>query len=521
MRKEVLMFILLLGFSSVFGQWATNRPANMVIGQTDFATKTSGSGADKFNGPNGLAIDPTTNKLFVVDRANNRILRFAGLDDLSTGSAAEAVIGQPDFTTTSSGLDSLKFNTPINCMVDQTGTLWVGDFGNNRVLRFDNISADGNYPVADGVLGQPDFVTKTAATSQTGMNGPVGLFCDLNGTLWVTNYSNHRVLRFDQAVAKANGDSADGVLGQPDFITGSSGLSASKMNNPNSLFMGADGRLWVSEYTNRRVLRFDDAANKANGAEADGVLGQENFTSNVSAVTQDGMSNLRYVTGDAFGRIYVVGESNNRVLIFNEAASKTNGDSADYVLGQADFVSKLNPTPPTETSLNVPRAAIFDETGRNLWVADWSNNRVLRYSEFDFGNPDVSEALTWEDGQSANIVLGQTDYTTGTSGLSDSKFNTPQAICYHQPSGTLFVSDRLNNRVLRYDSLAALTSGSPASAVFGQPDFVTNSAAVTAAKMNTPIGLAIEDDGTLWVGDYGNKRVLRFDDALGFYDLLR
>jgi len=152
------------------------------------------------------------------------------------------------------------------------------------------------------------------------------------------------------------------------------------MNNPNSVYAHSDGRLWVSDFTNRRVLRFDNAAGSANGDPADGVLGQPNFTTNTATLTQNGFSTTRFVTGDRTGRIYVVEEANNRVMLFNSAAGLANGANADYVLGQSTFTTNAAPNPPNASSLATPRAAVVNNVSGHLWVADFANNRVVRYN---------------------------------------------------------------------------------------------------------------------------------------------
>jgi len=97
--------------------------------------------------------------------------------------------------------------------------------------------------------------------------------------------------------------------------------------------------LWVCEDDNNRAIRFDTASTKPNGAAADGVLGQPDFVTNLKNQSRNGVSNLRGVFGDAAGRLYLVDESNHRVLVFNHAASQPNGAFADVVLGQPDFGS--------------------------------------------------------------------------------------------------------------------------------------------------------------------------------------
>ncbi|MBI2427411.1 MAG: hypothetical protein HYV29_01180 [Ignavibacteriales bacterium] len=332
---EILMSTLLFTQSPLFN----NMPANGVLGQSSFTANISGTTASSLNSPSGVAVDPITGKLFVVDRYNNRVLRWSSTAKMQNGSTAEAVFGQSDFITASSGSSAAKFNDPLRAYVDNDGRLWVSDYLNNRLLRFDDASSKSTGASADGVLGQSNFTSNAGGTTSTTMKGPVGVFVDKNGTLWVSDRLNHRVLRFDNAATKANGAIADGVLGQTDFTTGTSGLSATKMNRPMGVYVDTEDHLWVCEDDNNRVIRFDSASTKKNGAAADGVLGQPDFTTSIKSYSRNGVSNLRGVFGDATGRIYLVDESWHRILVFNHAASQPNGAFADYVLGQPDFGS--------------------------------------------------------------------------------------------------------------------------------------------------------------------------------------
>lgn len=318
---------------------SNNMPASGVLGHADFASGSPGTTASTLHAPSGVAVDPTTGKLFVVDRYNNRVMRWGSAAKRANGSAAEAVLGQADFVTGSSGLSSTKMNDPLRAYVDAGGRLWVSDYLNNRVLRFDDASSKVTGSAADGVLGQGTFSTGSAGSTAQKMNGPVGVFVDEGGRLWVTDRLNHRVLRFDGAASKPNGASADGVLGQPDFTSNASGLSSTAMNRPMGVYADTAGHVWVCEDDNNRALRFDAASGKANGAAADGVLGQADFTTNLKSLSRNGVSNLRGVFGDVAGRLYLVDESNNRILVFNHAAALQNGAFADYVIGQPDFGS--------------------------------------------------------------------------------------------------------------------------------------------------------------------------------------
>ncbi len=408
---------LLLAGTSALAQFSNGQPAVGVLGPSDLVTRPAAATTNsRFNGPNGLAIDPLTGKLFVADRGNNRVLRWTSVDAMINGAAAEAVLGQPDFTTASTGLSAVKMNSPIGVHVDAGGRLWVGEYGNNRVTRFDDASNKATGAAADGVLGQPNFTTSSSGTTAAKMSGPVGICADGAGRLWVSNFGNHRVLRFDDAANKPIGANADGVLGQLDFTTGTSGLTQSKLNNPNSVYADDAGRVWVSDYTNRRVLRYDGAAAKPNGANADGVLGKPDFTTGGSQVTRNGFGTTRFVNGGVDGTVYVVEEANNRLMIFKNAAALANGADADFVLGQADFTTNAGPNPPTASSFATPRASIVDDVNGRLWVADWANNRVVRFEFSPGGAPALTLIApnggeTWTIGTVHSIAWTSSDVT--------------------------------------------------------------------------------------------------------------
>jgi sugar lactone lactonase YvrE len=358
----------------------TNFPAaDRVLGASDFITAgpTTTTSSSLVN-PTGLAIDPVSGKLFVTSISQRRILRFANTASLASGANAEMVFGQTDFTSGTSGSTASTLSDPYDIHVDRSGRLWVADSSNNRVLMYENASSLSSFgAAADLVLGQPDFDTVTPGSSRTKMFGPLDIFVDTADNLWVSDYDNHRVLKFANVSSLSNGAEATTVLGQPDFDTVSPGTSAVKMQNPAGLAIDGAGRLWVTEENNHRILRFDNAASLGNGAAANGVLGQTDFTSSTFGLSATAVSSPSDIAIDSNGTIYLADHSNGRVLIHKNPAAKGNGAAADGVIGQADFTTKN--TLPTERHLaGVYSGMAFDPAG-HLWVGDYDNHRVLRF----------------------------------------------------------------------------------------------------------------------------------------------
>ena len=134
---------------------------------------------------------------------------------------ATVVLGQPDFTTTTENLTATQNNLRLPTAVASDGVhVVVADTNHNRVLIWNRIPTTNNPP-ADVVVGQPDFVSSSLPPNNTptakSMRGPQGVWIQ-NGKLYVADTQNNRVLIYNQ-IPTSNGAAADVVLGEPNFTT--------------------------------------------------------------------------------------------------------------------------------------------------------------------------------------------------------------------------------------------------------------------------------------------------------------
>jgi sugar lactone lactonase YvrE len=358
--------------------FSNGQDASFVLGEVDFTSSAGStiSSDSTFGGATGsTAIDTVNNKLYVsLGFPGNKILRFS-LPITTNQQKAEAVLGQSNFSNSTHDVAINRVSGPEGICVGAGGRLWVADAGNHRVLRFDAAHLKINGANADGVLGQSNFTAKSPGTTQSAMGFPVGVFEDDNGVLWVVEQSNNRVLRFDNAASKGNGANADGVLGHANFTASLGGIAQNSLSFPEAITGNSTGSIWVLDGANR-VLRFDNAASKGNGANADGVLGQSNYTDNALGTGQNTFNAPKCLGIDNQGTLYVLDKNNKRILIFNDAASKGNGANADGVLGAPTFTSS-GAGGRTQSTFEGGGNGSIAVHGTVLYVPDETNRRVL------------------------------------------------------------------------------------------------------------------------------------------------
>ena len=402
--------------------------ADTVVGQDNFDNTAPNSADPRSNGlytPRSSII--INNKLFIIDTNNHRILIYNTIPT-TDGVAADVVIGQTDFLTATSGTSSTKLKNPSGIYSDGT-KLFVSDMSNNRILIYNTIPTT-NGVAADVVIGQTDFLTATSGTSNLKLKNPYGIYSD--GTkLFVTDMSNNRILIYN-TMPTTNGVAADVVIGQTDFTTATSGTSSTKLKYPSGIY--SDGtKLFITDYSNNRILIYNTIPT-TNGVAADVVIGQTDF---LTATSGTSSTKLKYPSGiySDGTKLFVSDMSNNRILIYN-AIPTTNGVAADVVIGQTDFtLNGINiiGNIASQEGLNSPRNSII--INNKLFISDTFNNRILIYNTIPTTN-----------GVAADVVIGQTDFLTATSGTSSSKLKNPSGI--YSDGTKLFISDSNNHRIL-------------------------------------------------------------------------
>lgn len=242
-----------------------------------------------------------------------------------------------------------------------------------------------------------------------------------------------------------------------------SGQTVNHLNSPFSLTLDADGRLFIADRDNDRVIRWPswgtDVATLRAGTLIAGGLGQGTLAQYLDYP--------RGVAVDANGVVYVSDMGNHRVQKW------TPGSAAGVtVAGVGGSGSATN-------QLRLPWGIAIDSLN-NIFVVDSDNHRVMRWAE------NATDGV---------LVAGGNGQGSGASQLS-----LPSGIAL-DGSGNIYVADAGNHRVVKWAS-----NGTVVGVVAGG-----NGLGDDLNQLNSPTGLALDGDGNLFIADMNNDRVMRWD----------
>lgn len=309
---------------------ADGTPADVVLGQSDDHTEgPAAAGRGPAVGmflPTGVLV--ADGRLVVADAWHHRLLVWDSFPE-RTGTPPDVVLGQPtdaDVEPNSGGEPTAAtFYWPFGVAV-LDGRCYVADTGNRRVLVWRDGIPEPGRP-ADVILGQPGPAARDenrgGPLTRDSFRWPHAMAATSAGGVIVADAGNHRLLRWD---THPDADQpADGVLGQPDFTTGSEFPYVpqdGRLRFPYGV-TSARGRLAVADTANNRVLIYADTG--ASGLDLpEAILAQPTYGANgenrwdrVAADTLCWPYGLHWHQADAGPELVAIADSgNNRIVLW-------------------------------------------------------------------------------------------------------------------------------------------------------------------------------------------------------------
>ncbi len=396
-----------------------------------------------------------------------------------------------------------QFNTPRDVAVDGTSNIYVADAANSRIEAFDK---NGNY------LWQAGGAGKLAQN----LNVPIGLSYDATTNEILAADTGHSLIKAYAAVGGAQGLAAGSYIWKsPTGI----------IKSPREVRRGPDGEIWVADYHNEEVKAFQctcTASSSTWNSSPNKILGDGK-----AAGHANGELNAPYnVVFSADGKTaYVADTGNERIAVFN-----VNGCS-----GKCPWVANYGSRCPASCPLPPGNAAYFtalrrvtlDNSG-NIWAADFWGSGIHEFSPTGATGTEIDGAPAPAPGfaEAYGVAVGSSGTTYGVDRLNQrvEEFNAAGAFVLDQgrrgtavadyswpetvgvaPDGTVWVGDTRNNRLVHYS--AGMTT--PPLAV------VTGGGSVGA--FNYIEGVSVAGSGLVWVADTDNNRIVSYKPTTSTY----
>jgi len=277
-----------------------------------------GNQLNQFNTPFGICVNDQQQTMYVADFGNHRIIKWNFGE--RNGEVVAGGNGQGN------RIDQL--NCPFNVILDQNKkSLIICDVGNERVVRWSLENQNDRQILIEDI-------------------SCYGLMMNNKGDLFVSDYKRDEVKRWKK-------DEKQGTI-----VAGGNGKGdkLNQLNYPGFIFVDREDSIYVSDRNNHRVMKWLKGAKE--GIIVAGGQGQGNS-----------LKQLSYPDGlvvNENGDVFVADCSNNRVMCWPSGSKE-----GHVVVGGNGQGKILN-------QLHYPRGLVFDRAN-NLYVVDSGNHRIQRF----------------------------------------------------------------------------------------------------------------------------------------------
>ncbi|CAF1140781.1 unnamed protein product [Adineta ricciae] len=256
---------------------------------------------DEFNQldhPEGISIDQNKN-IFIADTLNHRIMKWKPNETEGTIVADRS--GEENRAE--------EVRHPNVIILGQNNSPIIADWGGKRVIQWfnqthqeiliENIACSGLAIDKYGFLYASDSRQNQSwrGDQLNQLNGPTNIFVDDEQSVYITDSSNHRVMKWRK-------DANEGVI-----VAGGNreGKNRNQLDYPRGLFVDDYGQVYVADCNNRRVMRWKEGAKVG-----EIVVGGNGYGSQSNQ-----FFNPMDLSFDSEGNLYVADTFNHRVQKFD------------------------------------------------------------------------------------------------------------------------------------------------------------------------------------------------------------
>jgi len=296
------------------------------------------------------------------------------------------------------------------------------------------------------------------------------------------NGSIRKIVLSTGVVTTVAGNGTDGYSGDSGLATGAT------LNAPTGIAIDGAGNLYIADQGNNLIRRVDAITQIITTVAGGGTTpsGADTYGDGGPA-TSAILDGPQSVAVDSSGNVYIADTYHQLIRMVNAATGiisvVAGGGTATGTDGFGDGLAA------TSVALGNPSGVALDSAG-NLYFADTGNNLIRRV--------DASSGII-----SAVAGNGSWGYS-GDGGLATSaNLASPQSVAL-DAGNNIYIAD-LGNNAIRLVSAASHAISTVAGR--GSTGYAGDGGNPTLAFLTSPMGLAVDENGNLYIGDTGNNVV--------------
>ena len=303
---------------------------------------------------------------------------------------------------------------------------------------------------------------------KTGINSPFGVAFDNKGNAYIAEYEGGRILKLDKKgkLQTFSGNGKKGYAG--DGHTADKGMYSSMHN----LAWASNNLLYISDTHNNLVRKINGNNNRLSTLA--GTPNQKGFSGDNGPAEKAKLDTPISISLTPNEKTLLIADIRNRRI----RAVDLNSGIIRTIAGNGKKGKPIDGKLTLEQPLMDPRAAVMDDKG-NLFVLE-RNGHALRVIHPD--GKIYTLAGTGKRGQRDGPAL-------------QASFNGPKHLCVDR-QGRIIIADDNNHLIRLYDPKTKSVST------------ILGGKAKPQTTLNRPHGVSIAPDGSLWVCDSWNNRVL-------------
>lgn len=333
--------------------------------------------------------------------------------------------------------------------------------------RISTIAGLGSY----GYTG--DGLTATAAE----LNKAVGIARDAAGNIYIADQYNHCIRKVASSgiISTVVGSGVAGFSGDGGPAT------LARLNYPIGIAFDASGNLLIADASNSRIRKVTPAGIITTIAGT----GARAYTGDGTAATSAAINLPQDIAQDIAGNIYIADRDNHRIRKINTAGM------ISTVAGTGIWGYSGDGLPATGATLTQPNGIAVSATG-DVYFTDLVNYVVRKVSP--------AGIITTVAG---NGVAG---YSGDGGPATAAKLKAPGGLAI-DANNNLYISDFNDNRIRKVSPTGVIITV----AGIGTHSYSGDGGPATAAELNRPFGIEVDDTGSIYIADWHNNRIRKIN----------